>query len=190
MSFSGSSSAGDSIMVPTSASLVSMQRTHQLTVCAWIKPNSLASEFPVILTKGGNFAQKAFGGYELILHASGENDLYFASGKYLLVGFRGNELWFPKHLQEWTHVAVVVNTLTGTGKFYVNGDRADDDSLGRNNRDANFALLNNLFIGGPDPNHDPNRAWFNGLIDEVRIYARALTAEEIRSLPGFNKTNQ
>ena len=189
MLFSGNSTAGDSIVVPNSATLISMQRTRQLTVCAWIKPNSLASEFPVILAKGGNFQPKAYGGYEMILHASGENGLHFNSGKYWLVCFQGGDLWFPKHLNEWTHVAVVVNTAAGTGKFYVNGERADDYCFGRNTRDCNFLLSNDLVIGGPDLNHHSNRAWFDGLIDEVRIYARALTAEEIRDLPGFSRTN-
>jgi len=42
-----------------------------------------------------------------------------------------------------------------------------------------------LYIGGPDPAHDGNRAWFSGLIDELRIYTRALSGDEIRKLPGF-----
>ena len=38
--------------------------------------------------------------------------------------------------------------------------------------------------GAPDPKNIPNRVRFDGLIDEVRIYARALRGEEIRQLPG------
>ena len=30
--------------------------------------------------------------------------------------------------------------------------------------------------------------YFNGLIDEVRLYSRALSVEEINDLPGFNNT--
>jgi hypothetical protein len=50
------------IIVSNSPSLNSMAQTHQLTYCAWIKPNSIPSEFPELLGKGGNSQPGAFGG--------------------------------------------------------------------------------------------------------------------------------
>jgi hypothetical protein len=44
---------------------------------------------------------------------------------------------------------------------------------------ANFAVHNKCYIGGPDPKANPNRSWFNGSMDEVMIFSRALTAEEV-----------
>ena len=45
MQFNGRSDGGDFLSVPHSLSLVSMQRTHQLTICCWIKP-AMAIEPP------------------------------------------------------------------------------------------------------------------------------------------------
>jgi hypothetical protein len=186
MSFHGSSDSGDTIVVPHSASLAAMQQTRQMTVCAWIKANSLPKEYPVILAKGGNFRPKAFGGYELNLRAITDNDITLVSGRQKLTTLHAQGKWVSQHLNEWIHVAVVVNAATRTGKIYVNGERTADESFaGSDWHDANFALAHALTIGGPDAAHHPNRAWFDGMIDEVRVYARALTREEIRSLPGF-----
>ena len=186
MLFHGGSAGGDTISVPHSPSLVAMQRTRQITVCAWIKPNSLPTEFPVILSKGGNFAPKSYGGYELDLHPRKDDDILFVSGKFGVVTEHARGEWLPEHSNNWIHIAAVVNTATGTTKIYVNGERTGDETtFGQDWRRANFVLPNNLYVGGPDPSHHPNRAWFDGMIDEVRVYTRTLTPEEIRKLPGF-----
>ena len=65
----------DGIVVSNSASLVSMQQTRQLTFAVWIKPSSIPHEFPVLLSKGGNQPGGAYGGYEFLLNANGDNDL-------------------------------------------------------------------------------------------------------------------
>ncbi len=54
--------ASTSIVVSNSPSLVSMQNSHQLTLAAWIKPNSIHYEFPVIISKGGYNTPGADGG--------------------------------------------------------------------------------------------------------------------------------
>lgn len=59
--FSGTQNNGvaTSIVVSNSASLVSMQKIRQLTIAVWIKPASMPTEFPVLLSKGW---QSAHGG--------------------------------------------------------------------------------------------------------------------------------
>src|SRR6185312_4135511 len=67
------------LVVSNSPSLVSMAQTHQLTYCAWIKPNSIPAEFPDLLSKGGNSQPGAYGGYEISLNANADHDLLFQS---------------------------------------------------------------------------------------------------------------
>lgn len=79
----------------------------------------------------------------------------------------------PSH--EWTHVAV---TLQGnTGKLYVNGQVvASGDHMKLN---PNELLATEAYLGKSRFAADP---YFNGSLDEVRIYNEALTDSEIKKL--------
>src|ERR1043165_191802 len=110
-----------SLVVSNSPSLVSMQETRQLTLAVWIKPNSVPSEFPVIISKGGNQTPGAYGGYELVLNANSDNDIVFLSGSFYADTHQANGSLVNHHLGEWIHVAVVADAAAQTIQFYVNG---------------------------------------------------------------------
>lgn len=185
--FSGGPAAGDFIRVPHSASLVSMQTTRELTVCAWIRPRTIPASFPVILGKGGNHKPDCFGGYELMINAHGDNDLAFVSAlDAALYTHQSGGRHVNSRVGRWIHVALAIRSQIDASDFafYVDGERspfsaADSGLTGRN---ARFDLPNDLFIGGPDPRSHPNRAFFDGWIDEVMIFNRRLTDEDIRDL--------
>src|SRR3954452_24712050 len=71
----------------------------------------------------------------------------------------------------WTHLAVTF--ASGVLKLFVNGTQTASVSLSGNVTTAAGALK----IGG----NAIWGEWFNGLIDEVRVYNRALTAAEVQS---------
>ena len=173
------------VMVTNNAALVSMQETRQLTFEAWIKPNSIAPEFPVLLAKGGNQPGIAYGGYEFLLNANGDNDLIFASGAGMVDTHLANGQWINRHIGEWIHVAFTVNGQTRTGKFYVNGRPTNDafnyDTDSRTGAEINFSVPNNLYIGSPVPGSNSNRSQFDGEMRAVKLFNRALTADEIQA---------
>ncbi len=173
------------VMVRHSSSLVAMQKTRQMTMAVWLKPRSLIGVFPVVLDKGGSFPPRITSGYELLLHA--ENDLHFSSGSYGLWTARARGRWIGKHLGEWIHVALVINAQNGLRKFYVNGQRTGDEQEfnAPDPSQINFSWPGALFIGVPVPGNHPNRGRYDGLMDDLRLYSRALTSEEIRQLAGL-----
>lgn len=172
--------AGSSTLtVPHSEDLVSMQQTRELTFEAWIKPNSIPREFPVILSKGGNQRSGAYGGYEFCLNANGDNDLGFLSGATSVWTMNANGQWINQHLGEWIHVAFTLDDKTKTANFYVNGKPTRDDQWNGIGSTINFDVPNALYIGMPDPASHPNRARFDGEIRNVMLFNRALSAEEI-----------
>ena len=75
-------------------------------------------------------------------------------------------------LDEWVHVAAQVHEGT-THKYWVNGEPAG--SFGGKNPPPGKADTADVFVG---KTHEGNRE-FLGLIDEVRIWNRALTDDEI-----------
>ena len=72
----------------------------------------------------------------------------------------------------WTHVAIVYNDAANSTVIYVNGtavaSKYETGSLQVNNEPVRIGL-------------NPLNAYFDGEIDELRIYERALTAAEIQA---------
>jgi len=84
---------------------------------------------------------------------------------------------------EWVHVAVTVKENATISypdvKLYLNGQ---DDTRKTTDPDAlNVVAGYDVTIGR---RHSAAQRWYSGLIDEVRIYERALTAGEVASLAG------
>jgi pimeloyl-ACP methyl ester carboxylesterase len=79
-------------------------------------------------------------------------------------------------LMTWHHV---VTTVSGTiGKVYLDGNLDGTGNVG--NIPANVL---DIFIGRAHPNNGSGETeWFNGIIDDVRIYNRALSDSEIQQL--------
>jgi hypothetical protein len=75
----------------------------------------------------------------------------------------------------WYHLAGVVEA-DGSLRIYVNG--VEEGTTGSIDVNAMEELSGNLFVG----RHSSAAYYFNGVIDNVRIYHRGLTANEIQLL--------
>jgi len=155
LSFNGTSAR---VNVPDAASL---HLTTGMTLEAWVKPSALSSWRTVILkeTTGGLafslYANSASARPEGYVHVTTDTA---ASGGSALT------------LNSWTHVAVSYDGATL--RLYVNGVQAGAQAL----TGPIATSTGSLRIGG-------NAVWgeyFKGLIDEVRVYNRALAAGEIQ----------
>ena len=82
----------------------------------------------------------------------------------------------PVPYRKWTHVAVVLGPSGGILYF-------DGEVFGTNRamvlRPADLGSTANNYIGRSQYSVDP---YFNGSVDEFRVYTRALSADEIRAL--------
>ncbi len=74
---------------------------------------------------------------------------------------------------KWVHVAATRDQLTGTIKVFVNG--TEEASLNTGNTNPLNAPTSILFGG-----NIIDRRYFNGEMDEVRLWDKVRTAEEIR----------
>ena len=160
LSFSGSNS------LVTVSDSNSLDLTSGMTLSAWVYPTTWASGWKTVIMK------ERSGGLAYALYANSDAGL---PNSTLSIGSYDRQLTVGSHLPSnaWTHLAATYDGTTQ--RLYVNGvqvgSRAQTGTLD--------VSANPLRIGG-------NTVWaneyFQGLIDEVRIYNRALSQAEIAAV--------
>ena len=153
------------------APISSMFSLSQMTLSAWVKTFKYIPDNPRIIAVGstGTVEQN----YSLIWHSC---DSPFSPGAVTFYASNLNEVYSNKVLtadSTWHHIAVTYDRFYVT--FYTDG--VLDTTIAVN---GNLVPLTDgiLRIGNNYINNDP----FNGVIDEVRIYNRALNPAEVWSI--------
>ncbi|NUM52000.1 MAG: LamG domain-containing protein, partial [Flavobacteriales bacterium] len=78
----------------------------------------------------------------------------------------------------WYHVAGTYNKATGEQKLYVNGQLVNTRIHPAGNTVVPLTWYSDMRIG-----HSMNgNSYFNGKIDDVRLYNKALTNQEVQDL--------
>lgn len=151
----------DYVEVPDSSSL---NINGELSFDAWINPT--VSKQQLILSK---LTASPYYGYEFQL-SSGNKFQFYLGGTSQPVVWWGNQV-VP--LSIWTHVAV---TYDGSKvKVYINGDFKEEfDVTGNIGSSSGEALRLGVW-------RDLSR-YFNGIIDEAKIWNIALTADQVQSI--------
>jgi len=149
--------------------------SKQITLSAWIKPTGPGTYNPRIVAVGPSGTPAQY--YSIILQGTQARRhpwLFSGASNGSLVGTN-----YIANKSGWHHLAAVIDGATAT--IYFNG-RLDKAT-------KNFPLLKTFSTGliqiGYSDNPTPqgiSTDQFVGVIDEVRIYNRALTAVEIRAL--------
>jgi PKD repeat protein len=159
----------DYVEVPDSDSL---DVTH-LTIVAWIYPRSYPPHLyhAGIVGKGGYDMRT---GYETLLsYAFGQG----GEAKTFELDTNWDQMnCGPIPANTWTHAAATYDGALGT--LFVNGVQRNQESLA-----AIVPNSSDLYIGVRTPGN-AFVAYFDGIIDEIRIYNRALSASEIQDLWG------
>lgn len=103
------------------------------------------------------------------------NLLYAHRDNNFLYMLMGAQYWHDSKCatDTWYHIALTYDGITSTARLYIDGI---EKSLGQPSPHDVLAL-ENLIIGG-----HPKYPNFKGVIDEVKIYKRALTGEEVQQL--------
>ena len=151
---------------------VSLDITDVITIEIWVK--KVDTDFKVVLSK-------SVGGDSHCTYNVG-----FLSDNKMFFSYNDGNNWIGYHSKciiptnKWTYVVWVIDTSTGNIIFYANGAFADivgglPSSLP--------STQNVVTIGGSKYSSEH----FNGIIDEVYIYNRALSASEIKA--GYNNQN-
>jgi hypothetical protein len=136
----------------------SLHLSSGLTLEAWVRPSALTATWSDIIFKAND--------NYFLMGSTPQSQLPDLGGTFAATNLYGTN---ALALNTWTHIA---GTYDGTTmRFYVNGVAVASAAQ----TGAIPSSTGNLFIGGDSSN---GQHW-NGLIDEVRVYNRALSAGEI-----------
>ncbi|MGO9096715.1 MAG: LamG-like jellyroll fold domain-containing protein [Bryobacteraceae bacterium] len=161
----------DTIQVPASDSL--NLPTAGLTMEAWVNPNSMTSGNDVILRSCG------WGASCWVLEPNSDGVYVILSTTDGVVGLTQTPA-IPGGT--WTHLA---STYDGAAvRVFVNGVQTDSGPLTGSIPGNSYPL----YIGGGDMSFGYGCDYFDGAVDEVRVYSRALSQAEIQNdmLPPVN----
>ena len=163
LSFNGSSSYVD---VPASTSM----NTSLFSVTGWIKPSSSLTGADVGFVS--KWSANISDGWFVELGNTGDQARIYTQGTT-------NPSWIPAAysfpVNQWSFVGVVYD---GTKKyFYVNGSLVDSIAATGNISPTTKDVLIGLSQGSGALSH-----YFPGVIDDVKLYSRALSANEIQAL--------
>lgn len=154
------------VEVPSSDSLESL--VEEMTIAAWINPQLSGSGWQGIITKGNDGVEH----FEMLVNVDGH--------VHTAQVFEAGRLWVDRpagviSAGEWQHLAVTYSP--GEWVFYHNGEMLD----------SNTGATTNLVPDGMPVvigDERPMNRLFEGLIDEVAVFNRAISAEEVQLVMG------
>jgi len=159
----------DYIEIPNDSTL---QISDELTIAAWINPNDQMSQNRIAAKRQGD-SRNTYG-----LMIDNQEHIHFRATECtnLFIDFGTTFPGTAVTQGEWSHVAATFSDSQDTVKIYINGS----EEASTNTFTITPCATNTepLQIGG----HTDTERWFNGSIDEVRIYNTVLSANEIQAL--------
>jgi len=139
-----------------------------LTLEAWAKPEVLSPESTII----GKWAWTAAGDHIGLFMFAGKALVAIADGVTSEQGFSGKIVVNEK---EWVHVAATWDSKDFSHQIFINGEL---DSTGKQTgKGINTKSAETLKIGAQITG---TARYFTGLIDDVAIYSKVLTEDEIK----------
>ncbi len=167
----------DAVGLPSSSG-ASINVTGALTLSAWVKNNKLQTSFQPIITRGLQNSGLTEGQYMLGHLGSSQGDIGIKVFNGTAIFSAGSVAATRFPVGTWNHI---VGTYDGvsTLKVYVNGVLVDTQtSPGFGTLNSANAVTKGIGIGDNPLSSSP----FNGTLDDVRIYNRALSQSEITTL--------
>jgi hypothetical protein len=143
----------------------SLEIDNIVSLSCWVT-NSSNLSYDVILAKRTSKIN-----YQFYKH---NGDLRFFDGSYEIK----SNYTLPTGFN-WRHIVIVVNDIDNYVKFYIDGN------LEANISDSSFSVVSNtadMRIGDNFFN-----AWWNGKIDEILLYRRVITEDEVELLYEHSK---
>jgi len=134
----------------------------ELTISLWIKPNNPLGEKQTIIANSPSIGEYNYWIY-----------LENSSLKVSVFSTEESNLVIPEVFNDTEWYYIVVRVKNKTIEVFINGEKVGEGESGENKWREGYTYIGSL--------GEERGTWFNGTVDEVRIYRRALSNEEIIS---------
>ena len=170
----GFDGVNDYVNIPSAPSL-----NAPYTISLWFYPRVFGVQQGLV-----DFAYNTSNSPSLYLHANNRLDME----AFNTVGFRSfsNKVFTTADLNKWWHVVAIVSSSTDPTqwKFYINGI---DNGLDSSDSYGSYRAPSTAWALGSIYN---NAHFFNGFMDDVRIYNRSLTQTDVTQLYNIGASNK
>jgi hypothetical protein len=167
-SFNGTSS---SIKIIPHSNALDVGAGAGFTVTAWIKPSEVDGLYPILEWNNGY----EWGVHLYICKDGGPGSLYGNIVERVHLSHQVYSSVAPVTTDVFHHVALTYDKASGAAKIYCNGTVVGETNVGSFSPQTSY----NLFLGRRPSDES---SLFAGLMDEISIYNRALSDDEINSL--------
>ena len=172
LKFTSGTGLSSSVRIATSSYVSSLSTIAQSFTC-WVNGTSFPNAYNTVVTTNGSGDVNRY--FAILVKSTGKLAMYMRNTSDAIVFYDGtgtNTLVAGT----WYHLAMTFTSTVGM-IGYVNGVQdGGSATTGVNNKLGSLSLQ----IGGFSPEY--NDRGFNGIIDDVRLYNRALTAAEVNQL--------
>lgn len=141
--------------------------TKNLSLCAWIKPASFGSENKIITKFPPNSYQLSVWNNKAIIQICPNGQPDYWDNKCI-----SND---SININKWSFICGIYDYDNNLMKVYINGVLEKSVSVSGQINSGNAPVIIGNFYGGTN-------WWWHGVIDDIRIYNRALSATEILAL--------
>jgi hypothetical protein len=147
---------------------------NEVTVMAWVKIDPSNAGVSSVTIAGEDISCRLF--------VRNGNRLMF--GTRTTAGFTRETNGITVNYDEWHHVTGVFNGVNGNQTIYIDGEQSTSSTAA--NQIGQTILCTSSWTGnfeiGRISRNTSNQQYFNGEIDEVRVFDKALTADQIQKM--------
>jgi len=156
----------------------SLDLDSEFTLLAWVKSREIGVSQAIITKQNPGVETGDADNYQFMLDADGTIRLFFEDGAHINYAYYSDATVTQ---DTWTLVAAVFDGPNDEVRLYVNNTEKKYTGVTVVPDINTFAVFIGVF-GKDQVVYTTAPNWFNGTIDEVRIYNRTLTATEIKNL--------
>jgi hypothetical protein len=157
----------------------SLESFKEITLSAWFKTRSCDAEVNGIVTRWNQ--DHTFGDYYGLFYDCRNDSTYVIGSSHEYYNQQTNPpIKSEVQINSWTHVTYSISPMLGKERLYINGQLIVEKSRTESIRNCDLPII----IGADIKTYqmDDYSRFYDGVIDDVRIYNRALSEPEIKAL--------